>query len=470
MTLTRLLVSFILLLALWGNASAGMEVFFEPGKGTGPVALPHLQNKGLIAEFLDPGNTGLGKSLAYLLWREVLTAISDQAGVGVILAHKEGELRIVDMLKEDYHVAAMEVAKYHQSRIVLWGEVHEEAGRIFLYSYITLLPEVQGSDFFMHLSYDREKRFIPGFEAEIPRSRFNFALVEAGRTEFFDRPLITRTAKSTLRTRPSETAPAKGQVPKNTVLSGIDMNGSWFQVRQRDGSTAFVNMDEVEVPPRWVEASAYDKIALREGPGTDQKVVKRKELAGTFKVMDMRYRPGHGLWYRLNVDGTNVWVSGSQVRPRFSLPAVHFMAGLYRFQAKRFREAAQEFSQFINAPGLKERNTNLATAYQFRGASEMMGERGGTDLQPFTRAISLTPYDPAAYNLRALASVRATSGFDMAVKDLEESLKIDMLNERSRSLARAFRSFASRPIEGFSVSPKSRQDLDRIWTEFKIEK
>jgi len=466
MTTIRLFLAIILLLTLWGNASAGVAILFEPGKATGPVVLPHLQNKGLIAEFLDPGNTGLGKSLAYLLWREVLTAISDQAGAGVILAHKQGEFRIVDMLKEDYHMAAIEVAKYHQAPMVLWGEVQEQAGRIFLYSYITLLPELQGSDLFMRISY--QKRPLPGFETEIPRSRFNFTLIEADRKEFFDRPLIVRTAKAMLRTRPGETAPLKGQVPKNTVLNGIDMDGPWFQVQQPDGSTAFVNMDEVEVPPRWIEASAY-KVALREGPGTDQKIVKRKDLAGTFKVLDMRYRPGHGLWYRFNVDGTNVWVNGSQVRPRFSLPAVHFMAGLYRFQAKRFRDAAQEFSQFIRAPGLKEKNTNLATAYQFKGASELMGEIS-RDLQPFTQAVSLTPYDPAAYNLRGLASLGVTFSLDMALRDLEQALKIDMLNDRSRSLARAFRSFASRPIEGFSVSPKNREDLNRIWTEFRIEK
>jgi hypothetical protein len=69
----------------WAWAGDIVVGSFAPGKAPGVERLAHVEVKGLVAEFFDPGDTGLGKSVAYLLWREILTAISDQAGAGVIL-------------------------------------------------------------------------------------------------------------------------------------------------------------------------------------------------------------------------------------------------------------------------------------------------------------------------------------------------------------------------------------------------
>lgn len=78
----------VLLFARAGLAHGGAEVmpeFFDERART-PEVLRHVPLKATVAEFLDPGDTGLGKSLGYLLWRETLTAISDQRGAGLIVA------------------------------------------------------------------------------------------------------------------------------------------------------------------------------------------------------------------------------------------------------------------------------------------------------------------------------------------------------------------------------------------------
>ena len=105
--------TFMIIFACSSFAHAGELVTtrFKAGSQTGRVALPHLINKGVVTEFLDLNDTGIGKSVGYLVWREVLTAISDQARAGVIIAHPPGETRVVDMLKDNYHLAAVDIAK-----------------------------------------------------------------------------------------------------------------------------------------------------------------------------------------------------------------------------------------------------------------------------------------------------------------------------------------------------------------------
>src|SRR5262245_2485865 len=75
----------------------------------------------IVAEFLDPGATGLGKSLSYLIWHELLTAIGNQTGTDVILVPLPEQF--VGRLVEDRHQAAVEIAREHQAPMVLWGEV-----------------------------------------------------------------------------------------------------------------------------------------------------------------------------------------------------------------------------------------------------------------------------------------------------------------------------------------------------------
>ena len=75
-------VSLLLLVARPLLAGEQITAEFKDKRAVSPEALRQVPLKSVVAEFLDPGDTGLGKSLSYLLWRETLTAISDQAGAG----------------------------------------------------------------------------------------------------------------------------------------------------------------------------------------------------------------------------------------------------------------------------------------------------------------------------------------------------------------------------------------------------
>ena len=182
---------YVLLALLLGvcQARAGEIVVYEfkPGAQTAREVLEHVKVKGLVAELLDPADTGLGKSLGYLLWREVLTAISDQGGAGVILARPPGEKRLTDLLKVNYHQAALEIAEQQQARMLLWGAVNTTEDTVYLSSYLTLIPEIIGAD--LALSLDIEGINL---SAANPPTRFNFAPATMGRDGLFRRTVVTR--------------------------------------------------------------------------------------------------------------------------------------------------------------------------------------------------------------------------------------------------------------------------------------
>jgi hypothetical protein len=267
--------------------------------------------------------------------------------------------------------------------------------------------------------------------------------------------LVTRSG-AVLRQGPASTTPLVERVPKSTVLDAIDMDKGWFKVRLRGGRHAYVENAQVDVPPRSIEADGV-KTPLRSAPGGRE--VKRVVLRGTSLVLNMRYVPERGLWYELDVAGTRGWVPATLVRPRFSLPVVHFIAGLYRYQFRRYNDASREFSQYVSSPGVDADNPSLATAYQLLGASTLLSKPNAfqvspADVAPFSKAIAATPYDPDAYALRALSSLAVRGEASPALADLEQALSLDPEN-RSASRITA-------TVHKELVTPQGRSTLQRM--------
>ena len=166
----------VLLVALAGlsvSAQAGEIIRFEAGpQARTDVVLANVPVKALVTEFLDPGDSGAGKSVGYLVWREILTAISDQAGAGVILARAPGDQRLTDLLEQAYHDAAVRIAREQSASMVVWGAVNATSDSITVSTYLSLLPEAAGLALKLRLS--GIPPLPPGLEAEIARTNFNF--------------------------------------------------------------------------------------------------------------------------------------------------------------------------------------------------------------------------------------------------------------------------------------------------------
>jgi tetratricopeptide (TPR) repeat protein len=431
----RRLASLLFLLALLPCSFAGEQIVgtFRPGLPQQAEVLAHVPVKGLVAEFINPQGTGLGKSLGYLLWREVLTAVQDQRGAGVIYAHTPSDTQLTDLLRRDYHRAAVEIAQAQHSRMALWGVATELGDQVYINSYLTLLPELIGDQLSVNLAVHGERQ--AGLAAEVGRSRYNFAMVRSTRAQLFDRALVTR-REVQLRAAPDKQAATVRQVAKDTALHAVDMRDRWFEVALKDGGRAWVDIDSVEVPPREVHA---DRTGLNIRARPDGALLRKTNLHGDYRVLDMRYIPGSGLWYRLQFERDSGWVAGWLVEPRFSLPAVYFMAGLQRYQLKNYMEARKAFQAFITMAGDSESNVNLAGAYAMLGGAILMqrfhsaGEAAPA-LQAIEHAVALTPYDPAMYNLSAVTRLVVESRVGGTLDDLGAALKLDASNPRALAI------------------------------------
>jgi uncharacterized protein YgiM (DUF1202 family) len=414
-----------LVLAL-SQADAGEIIVheFKPGAQPGREVLGHVAVKGLVAEFLDPEDTGLGKSLGYLLWREILTAISDQAGAGVILARPPGGERLTDLLKRDYHRAALEISEQQNARMLLWGAVNVAENRVYIASYLTLIPQAIGADLGLTLNIEGN-----GFSAVNPRTRFNFRPIKTTRDALFRRTVVARTDVWPRR-EPRTDASRTDVVNAGTALRTVNMVGPWFEVELPGGKRGYVNQSDVAVPPLRVTADAT--VNVRAGPGTDHARRYRIESGQSFEVVDMRYRPGHGTWYRIERDGVPGWVASWVVRPHYSIPAAMFIAGLYRYQSDNFPEAVRSFESFLKSTESAESNVNRAAAYQMLGAAQLLSEKS-SGLDALNKAVALTPYDPAAYNFRILGELAARS-VPSAIDDLRRSLDLDRFNPQTYAL------------------------------------
>lgn len=411
-------------LSVW----AGEIIRFEAGADAHKdVVLVNVPVKSLVTEFLDPGDTGLGKSVGYLVWREILTAISDQAGAGVILARAPGKQRITDLLEKAYHEAAVRIAREQKAGMAVWGAVSAEGDDIYVNTYLSLLPEA--ADLQLKVRLSGRPPLPPGLEAEITRTNFNFPLVETSRAQLFERRVVTRT-EATVRVGADASAKAVSTVSKAKALDAVGMDKGWFEVRLADGKVGYLDNSVVDVPPRTVEAGRVSTAVLA-GPGG--KRVRAVTLDGSYRVLDMRYVTQKGLYYELEVDGRRGWVPATAVRARFSLPVVHFVAGLYRYQFKRYEDARHEFAQYVSAPESLADNPSLATAYQLLGASTLLTKESVFQVDPavldqFSKAVSATPYDPAAYSLRALSTLAVRREVGSALADLTQALQLDPAN------------------------------------------
>jgi hypothetical protein len=337
--------------------------FVLPNEDVGP--------KVVVTEFLDPGETGLGKALSYLVWRELVTAIG-RTPTDVIFVPAAAMEEGLNQLKATRHRAALEVAQRYNASLVLWGEVNMRGqGRqshLLVQTFATLNPDVRDGDLALGLSVSHE-RYTRRFQSALPRTRFDFARVSMSRSDLFARRFVTLT-EAPLRSAPNASASVIAETPAGTVLEATDVQDTWLVVRHAGGTPTYIEGGYVQVLPQRVAAAQRD-VQLREGPGLMYKSMAQVNLQGEFSVLDRQDRFGQGIWYRLQVGDRAGWVQGDLLQPRFILPVEHFIAGLSDYRGRRFESAHRELTQFMNTPDAKPRSVNLAVAHQLQGASRL---------------------------------------------------------------------------------------------------
>ncbi|MCU0923771.1 MAG: SH3 domain-containing protein, partial [Burkholderiaceae bacterium] len=219
---------------------------FQPGKPLPKEVLKHVPVKAVVAEFLDPDQVGLGKEAGFLLWREILSAISDQSGAGVILAYPPGNDRLTDLLARDYHDAALRIAQSQKARMAVWGAIAEDEGKLLLDTYLSLVGEMPREELALRLSYGLpgQPQKDTGFAARLSRTNFNLPRVVTTRAALFERPLTTHVNGAKVRERPNGGA-VRATLPAESPLRAIDMQADWFRVRLPDGRDGWIDCRQV---------------------------------------------------------------------------------------------------------------------------------------------------------------------------------------------------------------------------------
>lgn len=454
---------------------AGDIVAFEPGKALPAAVLKNVPVKAVIAEFLDPDETGLGKELSYLLWREVLSAISDQAGAGVILARAPGEQRVTTLLGTSYHAAALKIAASQSARMAVWGALVEQGERISIDVFLSLLGDAPGAELALRLTANGGDT---GLVARIGRTKFNFAPVLLDQRTLFVRALVARA--NTLVRDTKQDNKTIATLAAGTVLRAEGMRGRWFQVMLPDGRHGQVDIASIELPPRSVQLPPG--VALKTAPRDSAPTRATSEGASRPEVLDMKQVNG-ATWYRLAAPSGEAWVPAWRVRAHFSLPAVHFIAGLYRYQLGRWDDAVREFEQFVRSPGVEADNLSLSTAYQLLGASRLMAASKANNLpgvkgweDDYASALRQTPLDATVYTQRGLAELAVKKNIDAATGDFARALKIDATHGDARQALRALDAHAQQRPEALRLqhlrlapaTPAQRVLIDSVAREVKL--
>lgn len=432
----RVPLLFALLLAVVPCVNAGEIVAFNPGKVQPAEALVGSTTKAVVAEFIGPSENLLGKEVSYIVWREILTAISDQRGAGVIIASAPPGERLTDLLQKDYHDAALQIAQAQRSRMALWGAVEDEAGKLSVDIYLTLLDDARGKELNLQWTIRGETLL----SAAIKRTKFNFPVTELTLADLVKRPIVAR-GPLAVRSRAESGAPVMKTVPAGTLLQATGMAGGWFEVRM-GAANGYVPIHGIDLPPP--RALVASREVLRVRPESSAPTVALTTETTELRVADMRYISASGLWFRVEAPSGSGWIRAARTKPRYSLPAVHFVAGIYRYLVGRWDDAAREFGQYVASPGAEEDNASLATAYQLLGASRLLipqpityGRRPGSDaaMGAFSEAIRLAPYDPSGYSLRAVASAYDSGRLSgRAAIDLEQALSLDSNDKEARRM------------------------------------
>ncbi|MEI6226961.1 MAG: SH3 domain-containing protein [Deltaproteobacteria bacterium] len=428
--------------------AGGVVTAFQQGKPLPKEVLTDVQLKSVVAEFLDPDRTELGREIAYVVWREILTAISDQKGAGVIIARAPEGVRLTDLLQADYHQAAIKVAESQRARMAVWGAVDEEGGRLLVDTYLSMVGDTRSAELAVKLLWGLPGDLKDsGFTTRLSRTAFNFPRVSTTREALFVRPL-TAQGKSSIRDRPVDGA-VIGSVADGDLLQADGMKGGWFRIRMKDGRQGFVDAWKVYVPPTQVEAlrdPGGGDLKLRGGIEANAQVVSRVPPASLLAVLQSRYTPGRGLWYRVRAPQGEGWVPATAVLARFSFPVVHFVAGLYRYQLGRYGDAAREFEEYVRSDGVAADPASLSSAYQMLAASRLMtgsfwgGSGAGATFKSVDEYIALaartTPFDPSVHSLAAVATIARTMSIGQALPSLERALELDSENADARALLR----------------------------------
>jgi alcohol dehydrogenase (cytochrome c) len=415
--------AFVLCLTVACGVTYAMEPLSVAADGPRSQAEPL---KTLMIGFAPFFGSDPSSSFATVLYSETSGAIDVEGDRNLDLLSDSDVQRAGDRLERGFHHAAMQITRDHEADIGLWGSIATDSTEFGITVQLTL-AQLGG------LGYLKLVSTVGAGELEVavPENRISFVMSVIDRLALVPGFAMAR-RESTMRSEPSRSSGASlGATKAGEALSVLDVKPGWIKVRAETGREAYLAASDVDLAPRSIEITQDTPVTRIDPAGPDLPVPFLIKV-GSYSVGGMRRVPGKGLWYAIQ-SGDRVWLPATSVHARFSVPAVHFIAGLYALHAHNFRDAVHSFEQFINEASVDETNVTLSVAQRLRGIAALASRFAGAIqdpttpelLAPFKAAADLTPYDPGTLALLALARLAIRSGSDAAVADLTAALDLD---------------------------------------------
>ncbi|WP_372394602.1 hypothetical protein ABMY26_06180 [Azospirillum sp. HJ39] len=460
----------VILIALSGSVTAGEGVCLNDAGRISCVdrALPHVAQKAVVLEFIDPSNTGYGEAASRLMWRETLTAIRNMRGRGVLLATRSGDtapqrenwdellrefgMDPVQILQGSFHPGALRLGKALDGQMVAWGGVVKSDTRVALHSFLSVIPEVWKPilEIKVPLASDPTAPALARLPVEI--DRLAFAPVIAEPDVLFGSPVSARCNLDAgcpngvpIKSAPEEQARLPTGPVEGTPLKIIGARGKWLNVELPAGERVWMNFYHAEFGPIAVTIPPDRPVMLRNAPGTLQG--GQLQTQGPHRVESVRRTSGV-LWYQISSEHRSGWVKEDEVEPVHRLPAVHFLAGLYRYGAAQYPRAEREFRAFLHGETSRGDPVTHAMALQLIALSRLKQDvkpPGASPEEALSEALKLTPFNPTLYSMRA--AIRLTEepkSLPAALNDVTHALSLYPDHPAARAFAGSLAASAER--------------------------
>jgi SH3-like domain-containing protein len=421
------------------------EVAFERGLQRPAEGAASARAKLVVLEFQDPQKTGLGRGVAALVYKDMLTAMGVQADAVVVHPAAPVGQRLAELVERDHHRAALRIAAENQGRVVIWGRIQALGDVLVIHTAVSMPSAVEDPELVLQIAVGGKR--VQDVAAEIGWTRFDFAPVAIRRTQFFDRLAVAGSSGVQLRAAPESSAAVMRTVRPGEVLNLRDMREAWYVVA--DGTRSLF----VDASPRQNIATGFQilprrlAVAVEEvarGDANERAATLAKlEPQRTYAVLARRVPADGRPWYQIDTGGRRGWVPQSQTTGILDLAAQNFALAAHHTLGGDVRGAERELRRFLMRPESERSSAVTAAALQLLGtmlirAPAATRPQREAALALLDRSVEETPFDPSALNLRAVARL-GVSGGSATLDDLEAALALDPLNGRTRILAAALK-------------------------------
>lgn len=394
-----------------------------------------FSNRADVVQFIDETETALGEAVSLIAWRELFGSIQDlpSSGTKLLTIDDDPDLqkKIVDLYK--YDVAR--IAEEQRADFVVWGVVREIEQCCVLWTYLAVSDDRVGPALEVHVGIGPDERYR--LSARLPKKQFNFTPLMIDPGSIGERRWFVRRDGANVFSKPDSGAERIEVLPKKTFFDSQGIVGKWvrFEGGPNEGqrfvepwsldllpSQAILRNGVVRQEPDY--ASSSTSVGGRDLPAR----VVGQEYVGASDVK----------WYRVDVEGRTGWVPAEGVVANQTLPVGYLLAAMLRYQGGDYELAIDEVDQFMS-DGRERDNAILAFANELRAAAATMAaQSAGRHLDDarawIDEAVRLTPYDPAAYRLSALAYAASGGDWRRVMQDLESALRLDRRSEETRAI------------------------------------